>query len=148
MPCGGQRPGLGLAIADHTGDDQVGVVEHGAEGMAERVTQFTALVDGTRALGRRVAGNAAGKRELSEQLLQPGFVTADLGVDLAVGALKVRVADHGRTAVTRARHIDHVQIVRFDDAIQVRINEVLSGCGAPVSEQHGFHVGQGQRALQ
>jgi hypothetical protein len=32
-----QRVRLGLAVTDDAGDDQVGVVEHGAERMAERV---------------------------------------------------------------------------------------------------------------
>jgi hypothetical protein len=76
---GGQGPGFGCAITDHAGDDQSGVVEHGAKRMAERVTQFAAFVDRTRVLGRGMAGNAVGKGELPEQLLQPGFVTADLG---------------------------------------------------------------------
>jgi hypothetical protein len=35
MPCGGQRSGFRLAIADDAGDDEIGVVEHRAERMAE-----------------------------------------------------------------------------------------------------------------
>ena len=34
VPARGQRAGLGLAVADDAGDDQVGVVERGAEGVA------------------------------------------------------------------------------------------------------------------
>ena len=33
MPAGRERAGLGLAVADDAGDDQIGVVERGAEGV-------------------------------------------------------------------------------------------------------------------
>ena len=76
MPCGGQRASLRFAIADDAGDDQIGIVEHRAEGMAERIAQLAALVDRARALRRSMAGNAAGKRELDERAfagrLRPG----------------------------------------------------------------------------
>jgi hypothetical protein len=35
VPAGGERAGLGLAVADDAGDDQVGIVERRAEGVAE-----------------------------------------------------------------------------------------------------------------
>ncbi len=49
VPAGGQRAGLGLAVADDAGDDQVGIVERGAEGVRERVTELAAFVDASRA---------------------------------------------------------------------------------------------------
>ena len=70
MPGRRQRPGLGLAVADDAGDDQIGIVEGGAIGVDERVAEFAALVDRARRLRRGVARNAAGKRELPEQLAQ------------------------------------------------------------------------------
>ena len=39
VPAGGQRARLGLAVADDAGDDQVGVVEGGAERVDERVAR-------------------------------------------------------------------------------------------------------------
>ena len=78
MPRGGQRPGLRLAIADDAGDDQVGIVERRAECVAERIAEFAALVDRAGAFGRGVARNAAGERELQEQLLQARLVLADM----------------------------------------------------------------------
>ena len=45
-------PGLGLAVADHAGDEQVGVVERRAEGVDERVAELAALVDRARASAR------------------------------------------------------------------------------------------------
>ena len=45
VPGRGQRPGFSLAVADHAGNDQLGVVEHRAKGVAERITQLPALVN-------------------------------------------------------------------------------------------------------
>ena len=45
MPSRGQRAGLGLAIADPAGDDQIRIVEHRTERVAKRATQFTAFMD-------------------------------------------------------------------------------------------------------
>jgi hypothetical protein len=148
MPGGGQRAGLRLAVADHAGDDQGRIVEHRPEGMAERIAQLAAFVDRARAIRGGVAGNAAGKGELLEEPLQPGLILADGGVDLAVGALEIGVADHGRTAVARAGNIDHVQVVLLDDPVQVRVDEVLPGGRAPVAEQHVLDVHGRQRPPQ
>ena len=66
--------GLGLAVADHAGDEQVGVVEGRAEGVDEHVAELAALVDRA---GRRhadVARDAARRGELAEQAAQPGRV--------------------------------------------------------------------------
>jgi hypothetical protein len=35
VPGGGERPGFRLAIANHTGDDEIGIVEHRTERMAQ-----------------------------------------------------------------------------------------------------------------
>src|SRR6266581_2070495 len=45
MPGGGERPGLGFAVADDASHDQVGIVESCAVGMYERVAEFAALMD-------------------------------------------------------------------------------------------------------
>jgi hypothetical protein len=44
LPTAFERTRLRLAVADHTGDDQIGVVERGAEGVHDRVSQFAAFV--------------------------------------------------------------------------------------------------------
>ena len=50
MPGGGQRAGLGFAVADDAGDDQVGIVEGGPEGMADRISQLAPLMNRPRRL--------------------------------------------------------------------------------------------------
>src|SRR5476651_2631758 len=116
--------------------------------MAERITELATLVDRTRTLRRRVAGNSSGKRELLEEPLQPSLVPADVGVDLAVGALEIRVAHDGRTAVPGAGDVNHVEVVLLDDSIQVNIDEVLAGSRAPVPQEHVLHVRERQGSLQ
>ena len=61
MPRRRQWTGFSLAIADDTGDDEIRIVKHRTERMAEGVTQFAALVDRTGRLRRGVARNAAGE---------------------------------------------------------------------------------------
>ena len=148
MPGRGQRPGLRFAVADHAGDDQIGIVEHRPERMAERIAQLAALVDRARALRRRVARNSSGKGELHKELPQPGLILADVGIDLAVGAFEIGVADDGRAAVPGAGDVDHVEVVLLDDPVQVRIDEVLPGRRAPVPQQHVLHIRERQRPLQ
>src|SRR5450759_1350147 len=56
LPCGRERAGFRFAVAYDAGDHQVGVVECGPKGMAERVSKLTAFVNRT----RRRRGNVAG----------------------------------------------------------------------------------------
>ena len=148
MPCRGQRAGFRLAIADHAGDDEIGIIEHRAEGMAERITQFAALVDRARAFRRGVAGNSAGKRKLNEKLPEPGLILADIGIDFAVSAFEISVADDSRPAVAGAGDVDHVEVIFFDDPVQVGVDEVLPGGCAPVPQQHVLYVRERQRPLE
>ena len=148
MPRRGERSGLRLAVADDAGDDEIRIVEDGAERVAERVAQLATLVDRPRALGRRVAGDPSRERELETELLEPRLVLADVGIDLAVRALEVRVAHDGRTAVSGTGHVDHVEVVLLDDPVQVDVDEVLPGRRAPVPQQHALHVLRDQGAFQ
>ena len=68
LPGSRKRTGLGLAVAHHGHGQQARVVHDGAVGVAERVAELAALVDGAGRLGRKVARDAAGIRELAEEL--------------------------------------------------------------------------------
>src|SRR5208283_32754 len=114
MPGRGQRPGFRLAIAHDAGDDETGIVEHRPERMAERIAQLAALVDGAGSLRRGVAGNPSRKRKLKKELSQPGLILADVGIDLAVSALQISVADDSRPAVPGTGDVNHVEVVFFD----------------------------------
>src|ERR1700728_2486768 len=106
MPRGGQRSGLGFAVADHAGHDERGIVEYCAERMTHRVSEFAALVNRSRTLRRDMAWNSARKRELSKQPLQAGFILTDVGIDLAVGVFEIGAAHQRRAAVPWAGHVN------------------------------------------
>ncbi len=148
MPGRGQRAGFRLAVADHTGDHEIWIVQHRAERVAERIAQLAALMDRAGALRRGVTGNSAGEGELQEEFPQPGLVLADIWINLAVGAFEIGVCHDGRPAVPGTGDVNHVEVVLLDDPVQVRVNEVLAGRGAPVSQQHVLHVRERQWPLQ
>ena len=135
-----QRAGFGLAVADDAGHDQLGVVEGGAEGVRERVAELAALVDRAGRLGRRMAGDAAGKRELAEEVADPFLVSADMRVELGVGALEPGVCDDGRAAVAGAGDVDRVEVALLDRAVQVDVDQIEAGNGPEVAEQAGLDV--------
>ena len=67
VPASGQRARLGFAVADYAADEQVRVVESGAVGVREGVTELPTFVDRARRLGRDVRRYAAREAELAEQ---------------------------------------------------------------------------------
>ena len=87
-----------------------------------------------------MARNAAGKRKLEEQLLQPCLILADVGIYLAIGAFEVCVAYDGRATVPWTGYVNHVEIELFDYAVQVHVNEVLAGCCSPMPQQHVLDI--------
>src|SRR5262249_48359390 len=74
MPAPRQRPSLRFAVADHTRNNQIRIVESGSVGMRERVAKFTALVNRAGRLRRHMARDAARKRELGEQAFHAFFI--------------------------------------------------------------------------
>ena len=90
LPGGGQRAGLGLAVADDAAGDQIRVVEDGSVGVGKRVAQLPAFVDRTRCLRGHMTGDASREGELLEEPLDPVFVLGNVGVVLAVRALQDR----------------------------------------------------------
>ena len=135
VPAAGQRPGLGLAVTDHAGHDQVRIVERRPVGVHERVPELAALMDGARRLRRHVRGDAAGEGELPEQPGHPRGVLGDARVDLAIGSLEVGVRYYARAAVARAGDVDDVQVLGPDHPVEVRVDQVQTRRGAPVPEQ-------------
>src|SRR4029450_3939463 len=79
-----ERSRLGLAVADDTGDEKIRIVENGAGGVTQGVTELAALVDRARGLRRHVTGDAPGERELPEKLSQAVLVPGDVRIHLRV----------------------------------------------------------------
>ena len=135
VPGGGERTGLGLAVADQHGDDQVGIVEGCAEGVRERVAELAAFVDRAGSFGRAVAADAAGEGEARNSVSMPFASWLLVGIDLGVVAFEIAVGERGGRAVAGAGDVDDVEVVLFDEAIEMDPDEGLAGVGAPVAEQ-------------
>jgi hypothetical protein len=82
-----------------------------------------------------VARDAAGKTELLEQTLHPKLVLWDVRVQFGVRAFQVRIGDHARAAMPRAADVDAVEIIFADQTVEMNIDEIQPGRGAPVAEQ-------------
>jgi hypothetical protein len=147
-PAGGQGTGFGLAVAHHHERNQVRVVVDRAIGVRNAVAQLAALVDAARRFGRGVAADAAGKGELLEEALQSRYVFALLGVDLGIGAFKIRLGQHCGRAVAGAADVDRVEVVFFDQPIEVDVGKGLTGVRAPMAQQPRLCVLQSQRLSQ
>lgn len=148
LPRRGQRPGFSLAVADHGGHDQRGIVERGAEGMREAVTEFAALVDRARHMRRAVRPDAARGRKPLEQARHAGFVPRAFGVAFRIMAVQIGVRQHRGGAVAGTAYIHQVQVVLADQAIQVGECEGLAGAGAPVPQDSPLDVRRRQRLAQ
>src|SRR3977135_999134 len=95
-----------------------------------------------------MARDSSGKRKLNEKLSKSSLILADVGIDLAVSALEIGVGNDRRAAVPGAGDVNHVEVVFFDDPVQMYIDEVLPGGRAPVSQEHALHVRERQGSLQ
>ena len=140
VPARGERTRLRLSVAHHAGHDEVGVVECGAVGVGEGVAELASFVDGARGLRGHVARDPSGEGELLEETPHSFLVHRDVGVDLAVGPLQVRVRDEAGAAVARSRDVDHVEVLVLDDAVQVHVHEVEPGGRPPVPEEARLDV--------
>ena len=140
MPARRERPRFRFAIADDRGDDEVGIVEGGAEGVRKRVAELAAFVDGAGRLGRHVARNSAGKRELGEEPLHALLVLRNTRIDFAVRSFEIGVGDQPRPAVAGTGDVDHVEIEFLDQPVEVRVDEVEARRRAPMAEEARLDV--------
>src|SRR6202012_3943491 len=92
--------------------------------------------------------DAAGERELPEQLAHAFGISGDVWIDLAVGALEIGIGYHARTAMAGATHIDHVEVESADHAIEMGIDEVQARRRPPMAEQARLDVLSPQRFAQ
>src|SRR5229473_2623278 len=102
----------------------------------------------TQATIRSGLSKAAPKGELREEAFQAGLVRRNVGIDLAVRSLQVSIGDYPRSAVAGAGDVDHVQIMFFDDPVQMNVNEIQPRRRPPVAEQARLDMVQCQRLIQ
>jgi hypothetical protein len=85
---------------------------------------------------------------LLEELLHALLVLGNIWVDFAVGAFQPCIGDYSRTAVSRARHKNDIEVLLFDDPVKVHVSEVESRRRPPVAEQARFDVLALERPFQ
>jgi hypothetical protein len=148
MPGSRHWTGLSLAIPNNAGDDEVWIVERRTICVRERVAEFATFMDRARSLRRRMARDTAWKTELLKQALHADRVGRNKRINFGIGSLKPDISNEARPAMARSRNIDHIEIARFDHAIEVDVDEVEAGCRSPVAKQAGLDVSNGKRLPQ
>ena len=123
MPGGCQGARFRFPVSDYGRDDEVGVVECGAAGVRENVSELASFMDRAWCLGSAVTADTTWEGELSEEFLQSGRVFALIRVNLRVSALQVCRSQNSGRAVPRSRHEDHVQVEYLDQAVQMNVCE-------------------------
>ena len=148
LPGGRQGTRFGFSVTDDAGDNESRVVECGAEGVAQRISEFAALVDGAGRRRSHMARNAARERKLLKQPFHPGFVLADVGIDFAVAALEIGVRDQRRPPVAGTGDVDHVEVMQSDRPVQMDVNEILPRRCSPMPDHQRFDMRQRERLAQ
>ena len=148
LPGTGEGAGLGLAVADHTRDHQIGAVEGGTRGVDERIAEFTALVDRTRCLHAHMAGDSTRCGELPAQCSDPIRIRGHVRIDLAVGALEVGRCHQRRAAVPRPGDVEPFRVGLADAPVEQCVDHREPRTGAPVSEQSGLDVLDAERLAE
>ena len=144
-PRRGQRAGLGFAVADDAGDEEIRVVHGGPAGVDQGVPEFAALMDRPGCLHADVAGNASGRRELAAQATDARGVRANARVDLRIRALEPAGGDQRGAAVPRPGDVEPVGVGGLDDPVQDGIDHRQARAGTPVPEQPRLDVFGPQR---
>src|SRR3984885_16035750 len=88
-----------------------------------------------RSFRRYMTGNSVRPGELAKQPLQPIPVALDRRIALGVGAFEIGHRYDARATMTRTDDIHHVQVVLFDQPVEVDIEKVQSGGRTPMPKQ-------------
>src|SRR6185312_8324326 len=92
-------------------------------------------MDGTRRLRCAVTADTSRKRELFKEPAHALCILRFVGIDLRVCSFEIGVREGRRGSVPGARNVDHVQIVFFDQPVQVDPNETLTWVRSPMPDQ-------------
>ena len=89
-----------------------------------------------------------GNENWVKRRFMPSSSGRDVRVDLAVSPLEIGVRHQAGPAVAGAGDVDHVEVVLLDHAVEVDVDEVQTGCGAPVAQEPRLDVLLGERLLE
>ncbi len=148
VPAASQRPRLGLPVADHAEDGEIGRVQRGPVRVQQRVAELAALVERPRRLRRAMTGHAARVGELVEEGGHARLVRSDVAEQLGEGALQPGAGVRARPAVPGAGDEDRIQVALDDQPVGVGVHQVEPGNRAEVAEQPRLDVLGDQRLAQ
>src|SRR5271166_4273704 len=86
-------------ISHYCSHDQFRVVEGGTASVREHIPQFAAFVDRPGSFRSAMAADAAGKRELLEELAEAFFIFTLFRIDLGVGSFEISGAQYSWRAM-------------------------------------------------
>src|SRR5580704_5695409 len=92
-------------------------------------------MNGARCFWSAVAPNSARERKLREELFQTLPVLGLVRINLGISALQVGVGEDGRSTMTWPSQEKYVEIVLFNQPVQMDIDQAHAGVRAPVTEQ-------------
>src|ERR1051326_9021976 len=124
MPTGGAGAGLSFTISDNTTGEQLGIIEDRTVGMEKRIPKFPTFMDRTRRFRRTMAGNSSRPGKLGKEPPYAFGISRNMWIKFGVGAFEVGVGHYPWSTVSRTRDEDRVQIIFFDQAIHVRVDEI------------------------
>ena len=78
----------------------------------------------------------------------PSSVCGNVRIELAVRPFQIGVRHERRAAMPGTGNVNHVQLAFLDDAIEMSIDEILSGRRAPMSQKARLDVFESQGFTQ
>ena len=147
-PTSRQRTGFSFPVTDDSRRDHFRIVEDSAGRVRKRIAEFAALMDRAGCFRCRMGSDPAGEGELFVEFRQAFQILGDVRIDFRIGTVQIGVRNHDLATMSRSFDVEHVQVIFVDDAVQVGIDEILSGDGSPVADWMEFHISRLDRALQ
>ena len=89
-----------------------------------------------------------GKENCLKKRCSPAAVFALFRVDLGIRALEIRLGQYRGRPVPGAADVDRVEVVFFDQPVEMDVGKGLAGIRAPMAQQPRLYVLQGQRLSQ
>src|ERR1043166_6369600 len=119
VPGGREWSSLRLPVADYGRDNQIRIIKGRAAGVRQDIAELAAFMNRSGRFRRAVTADAARKREVFKEVQQPFFVQPLLVINLGIRSFEIDRTEHAGRTVTRSGHENHVEIVQFNDSIQV-----------------------------
>src|SRR5260370_6493232 len=108
--------------------------------MNQEIPDFAPSMDRSGSFWRDMTRDSIRPGELPKQPLHSVPAALDIRITLSIGAFQIALRHQPRTAMAGADDIYHVQVKFFDQPVQVDIDEVEPGSGAPMPEQTRLDV--------